>query len=209
MTAAFGILYSFCGFFFAYYWYLKWLVAMVLFPLMILGIERIINERKPALYIFSLSTTLLTSYYMGFMACIFAVLYFLVYYFGRYNITDTTKVLEVYTDPDGNAYANGNTYADPDGYPDLSADGSADAAANLSADRNSDGDADRSPDAGARAGDARADGSADRYPDDGPRAAGDGRNHPARRGNDGNACPRSHGSAARRTDPRTASSPAP
>ena len=49
--------------------------------------------------------------------------------------------------------------------------------------------ADGSPDAGARAGDARADGSADRYPDDGPRAAGDGRNHPARRGNDGNACP--------------------
>lgn len=105
VTAAFGVLYSFCGFFIAYYWNLMWLDAMVLFPLMILGIERIINERKPALYIFSLSMTLLTSYYMGFMACIFAVLYFLVYYFGRYNITDTTKVLEVYTDPDGKEYS--------------------------------------------------------------------------------------------------------
>lgn len=98
ITAAFGVLYSFCGFFIAYYWNLMWLDAMVLFPLMILGIERIINERRPALYIFSLSMTLLTSYYMGYMACIFAVLYFLVYYFSRYNISDTTKALEVYTD---------------------------------------------------------------------------------------------------------------
>ena len=49
--------------------------------------------------------TLLTSYYMGYMACIFAVLYFLVYYFSRYNISDTTKALEVYTDPDGEQYS--------------------------------------------------------------------------------------------------------
>jgi len=105
VTAAFGVLYSFCGFFIAYYWNLMWLDAMVLFPLMILGIERIINERRPALYIFSLSMTLMTSYYMGYMACIFAVLYFLVYYFSRYNISDTTKVLEVYTDPDGEQYS--------------------------------------------------------------------------------------------------------
>ena len=36
VTAAFGVLYSFCGFFIAYYWNLMWLDAMVLFPLMIL-----------------------------------------------------------------------------------------------------------------------------------------------------------------------------
>lgn len=104
ISAAFGVLYSFCGFFIAYYWNLMWLDAMVLFPLMVLGIERIINERKPALYIFSLAMLLLTSYYMGFMACIFAVLYFLVYYFSRYNISDTTKPLTVYTDADGEEY---------------------------------------------------------------------------------------------------------
>ena len=54
-TAGFGVLYSFCGFFIAYYWNVMWLDAMVLFPLMILGIERILNMRKPALYIFSLA----------------------------------------------------------------------------------------------------------------------------------------------------------
>ena len=42
---------------------------------------------------------------MGYMACIFAALYFLVYYFSRYNISDTTKALEVYTDPDGEQYS--------------------------------------------------------------------------------------------------------
>lgn len=104
ISAAFGVLYSFCGFFIAYYWNLMWLDAMVLFPLMVLGIEQIINERKPVLYIFSLAMLLLTSYYMGFMACIFAVLYFLVYYFSRYNISDTTRLLAVYTDADGEKY---------------------------------------------------------------------------------------------------------
>ena len=104
VTAAFGVLYSFCGFFIAYYWNLMWLDAMVLFPLMVLGIENIINERKPALYIFSLAMLLLTSYYMAYMACVFAILYFLVYYFSHYNISDTRKELKVYTDANGEEY---------------------------------------------------------------------------------------------------------
>ena len=100
-TAGFGVLYSFCGFFIAYYWNVMWLDAMVLFPLMILGIERIINMRKPALYIFSLAMLLLTNYYMGFMACIFAVLYFLVYYFGKYEIAATYRDVPFTVSDDG------------------------------------------------------------------------------------------------------------
>ena len=46
-TAAFGILYAFCGYFVAYYWNLMWLDAMVLFPVILLGIEKIINKGKP------------------------------------------------------------------------------------------------------------------------------------------------------------------
>lgn len=82
-TAAFGILYSVCGYFIAYYWNVMWIDAMVYFPLVILGIENIINKRNPRVYISFLALTLLSSYYMGYMTCIFSVLYFLVYYFGR------------------------------------------------------------------------------------------------------------------------------
>ena len=46
VTAAFGVLYAFCGYFIAYYWNVMWLDAMALFPLVILGIEQIIDRRK-------------------------------------------------------------------------------------------------------------------------------------------------------------------
>ena len=81
-TAAFGVLYSMCGYFIAYYWNVMWIDAMVYFPLVILGIENIINRRNARVYIAFLALTLLSSYYMGFMTCIFSVIYFLVYYFG-------------------------------------------------------------------------------------------------------------------------------
>lgn len=100
-TAAFGVLYSFCGFFIAYYWNIMWLDAMVYFPLFILGIEKIINHRKPGLYIFSLAAMLITGYYMGYMACIFSVIYFLVYYFSHHNISDYNTDPVSYTDKNG------------------------------------------------------------------------------------------------------------
>ncbi len=92
-TAAFGLLYAMCGYFIAYYWNVMWIDTMVYFPLVILGIENIINKRNPRIYIAFLALTLLSSYYMGYMTCIFSVLYFLVYYFSKYeagSLTDST-----------------------------------------------------------------------------------------------------------------------
>ena len=79
-TAAFGILYAMCGYFVAYYWNVMWLDAMVYFPLVMYGIERIINKRKPSVYIIFLALTLISNYYMGYMTCIFSVIYFIVYF---------------------------------------------------------------------------------------------------------------------------------
>ena len=79
-SAAFGVLYAMCGYFIAYYWNVMWIDTMAYFPLVILGIENIINRRSPKLYIPMLAITLLTNYYMGYMVCIFSVLYFIVYF---------------------------------------------------------------------------------------------------------------------------------
>ena len=76
-VSAFGILYSFCGFFIAYYWNVMWIDAMVLLPLVALGIHMIVHKRKFLLYTLALAGTLVTNYYMGFMMCIFSVLFFL------------------------------------------------------------------------------------------------------------------------------------
>ncbi len=89
LTSAFGVLYACSGFFIAYYWNIMWIDAFYLFPLVMLGIEQIISERKLKLYTITLALTLITNYYMGYMVCIFSVLYFIYYYFSNFNFTDT------------------------------------------------------------------------------------------------------------------------
>ncbi len=89
ITAGFGILYAFSGYFIAYYWNLMWLDAFVLLPLVLLGIERIINKGKPTLFIISLAVTMFSNYYMAYMVCMFSVIYFLYYYFSNYSLKDS------------------------------------------------------------------------------------------------------------------------
>lgn len=86
-TAAFGVMYAFCGFFVAYYWNVMWLDAMYLLPFLVLGIERIIQNGKPAMYCITLFLSIICNYYMAFMLCIFSVLYFLTFYFSKYSLT--------------------------------------------------------------------------------------------------------------------------
>lgn len=100
--AAFGIMYSFCGFFIAYYWNVMWIDAMYLLPLVVLGIEKIINERKAKLYIAALALAFFSNYYMAFMICVFSVLYFIVYYFGKYSIKDIIAPVRQKEDENGN-----------------------------------------------------------------------------------------------------------
>lgn len=88
VTSAFGVLYSFCGFFIAYYWNIMWLDAMMLFPLVILGIERIIDKKGFLLYTIVLTVIMISNYYMALMVCMFSVLYFFVRYFSCYAFAD-------------------------------------------------------------------------------------------------------------------------
>ncbi len=98
--SAFGVLYSFCGFFIAYYWNIMWIDAMALFPLVMLGIERIIKYGKFKTYLFSLAVVMLSNYYMAYIICVFSVIYFLVYYFSQYSFSDKFNVTN-YVDKDG------------------------------------------------------------------------------------------------------------
>lgn len=86
MTAVFGVFYAFSAYFLAYYWNVMWLDGMILLPLIALGIENIINKGSGKLYILSLVLLFVSSYYMGFMCCIFAVLYFIAYYLISNNV---------------------------------------------------------------------------------------------------------------------------
>ena len=71
LTAA----YSLCGYVTNYFWCLMWLDGVVLLPLIALGLHNIAVGRKPWLYILSLAAAIFTNYYIGFMLCIFSVIY--------------------------------------------------------------------------------------------------------------------------------------
>ncbi|MBQ7596956.1 MAG: YfhO family protein [Clostridia bacterium] len=86
LSASFGVLYAFCAYMLAYYWNVMWLDAMVLLPLILLGIERIIRFGKPGLYFVSLALSMFSNYYMTYMLCLFAVLYFLYDYFAHFRL---------------------------------------------------------------------------------------------------------------------------
>lgn len=71
LTAA----YSLCAYVTNYFWGPMWLDGVVLLPLIALGLHNIANGKKPWLYILSLAAAILFNYYIGFMLCIFSVLY--------------------------------------------------------------------------------------------------------------------------------------
>ena len=90
---AFGIMYAFCGYFVAYYWNVMWIDAMYILPFVVLGIEKIIEKGKCSTYIVALALAIFSNYYIGYMLCIFACIYFIYYYFCSLNNTKNKKAL--------------------------------------------------------------------------------------------------------------------
>lgn len=85
-----SILYAFQAYFTAYYWNIMWLDGLVFLPLIVLGIENIINNNKWKLYTISLSIMLLSNYFIGFMICVYSCLYFLIYLIYKSKISIKT-----------------------------------------------------------------------------------------------------------------------
>ena len=83
--SVFGILYAFSAYFLAYYWNVMWLDAMIMLPLIALGIEKIFKTGDIKLYTVSLVILFFANYYMGYMCCIFAVLYFFICFINTYS----------------------------------------------------------------------------------------------------------------------------
>lgn len=76
--ALFGTFYALSGFIAAYSWNIMWLDCVVLLPLIMLGLERLVNENKCFLYCISLGLCIFTNYYISIMVCMSVVLYFIV-----------------------------------------------------------------------------------------------------------------------------------
>lgn len=74
--AFFGIFYALSGYMAAYSWNIMWLDCIFLFPLIMLGLEKLVREKKCFLYCITLGLSILSNYYISIMICIFMVFYF-------------------------------------------------------------------------------------------------------------------------------------
>lgn len=76
-TVLFAVFYALSGYTAAYNWNIMWLDCLILFPLIIWGLERLVKEGKPVFYCLMLALSIFTNYYISIMICIFLVLYFI------------------------------------------------------------------------------------------------------------------------------------
>lgn len=90
---AFGVLYAFTSYVTGYYWNVMWLDAVALFPIVALGIERLVKEDTHLTYCISLALVIVINFYIAFLVCIFAVLYFLVILFSTYTWKNDSKTI--------------------------------------------------------------------------------------------------------------------
>lgn len=80
-TVAFSTLYALCAYVLGYYWNIMWLDGVALFPLIILGLNRLMDRGDFRLYVITLALAMYCNYYIGGMICIFILFYFPVMYF--------------------------------------------------------------------------------------------------------------------------------
>ncbi|MCI8659090.1 MAG: YfhO family protein [Lachnospiraceae bacterium] len=76
--AFFGVFYALSGYMAAYSWNIMWLDCILLFPMIMLGLERLVRDGRGLFYCLTLGLSILSNYYISIMTCIFMVLYFIV-----------------------------------------------------------------------------------------------------------------------------------
>ncbi|MBR6534506.1 MAG: YfhO family protein [Clostridia bacterium] len=68
-----------------------WMDALIYLPLILLGLEALIDKGRFLLYTSTLALCFIANFYIGFMVAIFVVLYFMYYYISRYKMSDFGK----------------------------------------------------------------------------------------------------------------------
>ena len=76
---AVGIMYALGGYMLAYSWNIMWLDVIALMPLVVLAMEHMLRTGKIVPYAVLLGLALFCNYYIGFMLCVFLVLYMLIW----------------------------------------------------------------------------------------------------------------------------------
>lgn len=93
-----GIMYAFSGWVAWYLWFNHFTEIAVVFPLILLGVEKVLKEKKPYILILSIFLMGITNYFFLFCFCICAFFYAMFRYFQRIKLNtkiDNLKILGI------------------------------------------------------------------------------------------------------------------
>ena len=80
ITVIFSSSYALCGWFISFFWNIMWCDAVVMLPLIMLGLRKLLVERKCGLYAVSLAVAIVSNYFTGYFLCLFLVFFAPAYY---------------------------------------------------------------------------------------------------------------------------------
>lgn len=86
-----AVAYSLCSYMLAFLSQPMWTDALIYAPLVLLGLERLIREKKPVFYMVMLALTMISSFYIGFALCIFLAAYFVCDCIGQLQFRRSRK----------------------------------------------------------------------------------------------------------------------
>ena len=88
----FSTLYALMGFTSTYYYNFMWIDGIIMLPLVIYGLDKLIDDNLPALYIIMLFLTIVINFYIGYIIGIFSI----IYYIYRLIITKNKKSIKTF-----------------------------------------------------------------------------------------------------------------
>lgn len=90
----FSTCYALMGYTAAYYFHVMWLDAVLMLPILVYGLDKIINNKSPLLYFISLLIIIYCNYYIAYMICIFSIIYFIYKSFITYDNNYKKRIKE-------------------------------------------------------------------------------------------------------------------
>ncbi len=83
--SVFAAVYALNGWVLSYFWNIMWHDALMLLPLVILGLRRMMRDKKPVLFFISLFLVIWSNYYAAYFVCFFLILYAPVLYVSLFD----------------------------------------------------------------------------------------------------------------------------
>ncbi len=93
LIVLFSIMYAFIAFTTSFYWNIMWLDSIYLFPLVVLGVNKLVENNSYKPYLYSLMLCIIVNFYIAFLVCVFISLYFLIKLFSDYSLKKDLDII--------------------------------------------------------------------------------------------------------------------